>query len=133
MLFASRGDAKGMMIRFRTSTPTALALAASAMIAGSITAGADGISDAARVAPSSGRCAGYGAEAVDMGNGLCGRLGARTRIEVHPRTVTARSWTVNGTSSANLRSEGTGGMVPGAYATEHLRVRSGLDSYNPFR
>ncbi len=125
------------MIRFSsTLIPSTLAFIgalSATMIANGTTAGAGDIIDTARVIPSADRCTAYGPDAVNLGNGICGRLGARTRIEVHSRNANAQAWTVYGTSSANLRSDGIGGMVPGANAAQHLRVRSGLDSYNPFR
>lgn len=116
---------------------SSLALIVATTVAASSGAGAGDVIDPSG---SAGRCAVLGADAVDLGNGICGHVAGHTRIEVHSRTsrdgdarnASANAWTVNGTSSANLRSDSLG-MVPGAIESHHLRVRSGLNSYNPFR
>ena len=126
-------DAKAVMILSRSYSSLAFIVAAT-VVAASSGAGAGDVIDPT----AGGRCAALGTDAVDLGDGVCGRVAGHTRIEVHSRSAadarnaSASGWTVNGTSSANLRSDSSG-MVPGAFESHHLRVRSGLNSYNPFR
>ena len=125
------------MIPFRNSASFALAGAlVTFALAGSTDASAG--DDVAHPAPSVDRCGVYGPGFVDVGNGVCGRVSGHVRVDLGPSHAALNTWTApNGTSTAGIRTDGAGmvagsGMVPGAGAMQHLRVRNGLDSYDPF-
>ena len=86
---------------------------------------ADEFGDVPRLAHAASRCTEYGGHVADLGS--CGgdhvRVGARDGVN---------AWSAVGTSSAALRSDGYG-MLPGASGARHLRVRSGMESYNRFQ
>ena len=105
-------------------------LAAVSMAAGPAFAG-DTI-DGAQIAHAANRCAVFGPGFVDMGDGTCSRVSEHVRVDLGMRDAGGDTWTTSGTSSATLRSDGLG-MLPGASESRHLRVRSGLESYNPFQ
>ncbi len=122
------------MIPFRNSASFALAGAL-------VTFAAAGSSDASAggdVAPSVDRCAVYGPAFVDVGNGVCGRISSHVRVDMGASHAALHGWTApQGASNAGMRTDGAGmapgaGMVPGAGAMQHLRVRDGLDTYDPF-
>ena len=86
------------------------------------------------------RCAAYGPGFVEVGNGVCGRvtgrvdshIDTRLRVDMGASHAALNAWSsATGTSNAAMRTDGAG-MLPGASDTQHLRVRNGLDSYNPF-
>ena len=86
------------------------------------------------------RCAAYGPGVVEIGNGVCGRvtgrvdshIDTRLRVDMGASHAALNTWSATtGTSNAAMRTDGVG-MLPGASDTQHLRVRNGLDSYNPF-
>ena len=118
------------MIHLRNSASFALAGALVTLaVTGSGTASAG--DEAARSAPSH-RCAAYGAGFVDVGNGLCGRVSSHVRVDMGPSHAALNGWSApQATSTAGMRTDGAG-MVPGAGAMQHLRVRNGLDTYDPF-
>ena len=118
------------MIPFRNSASFALAGAlVTFAVAGSSDASAG---DDVAPAPSADRCAVYGPAFVDVGNGVCGRVSSHVRVDMGPSHAALNSWTAaNGTSTAGMRTDGAG-MVPGAGAMQHLRVRNGLETYDPF-
>lgn len=77
------------------------------------------------------RCASiYGPGYVDMRDGSCGVVSGHVRVQLNSRA--AGGWDTDGTSTAAMRT-GAPGMLPGVGDTQHLRVRSGLDPYSPFR
>lgn len=78
------------------------------------------------------RCSDFGDDFVDLGNGVCGRIGNRIRVQLGTRSAGSNAWASGGTSNAALRSDGLG-MLPGSSESRHLRVRSGLDTYGLFR
>lgn len=78
------------------------------------------------------RCSDFGDDFVDLGNGVCGRIGNRIRVQLGTRSSSSNVWSSDGTSNAALRSDGLG-MLPGAGEPRHLRVRNGLDTYGLFR
>ena len=79
------------------------------------------------------RCAAYGPGFADVGHGTCGQVGGHVRVDMGTSHAGLNVWTAtSGTSNAAMRSYGVG-MLPGAGDSHHLRVRSGLESYNPFR
>ncbi len=119
------------MIPFRNSASFALAGAlVTFAVAGPTEASAG--ADAAHPAPSVDRCAVYGPAFVDLGNGVCGRVSGHVRVDMGPSHAALNTWTApGGTSTAGMRTDGAG-MVPVAGAMQHLRVRDGLESYDPF-
>ncbi len=87
-------------------------------------------------APSLGRCAAYGPGIVDLGGGVCGRvvgqIDNRLRVDMGASHAALRTWSSsNGTSHAAMRTD-SAGMLPGVGDMQHLRVRDGLESYDPF-
>ena len=118
------------MIPFRNSASFALAGALVTLaVAGSRDASAG--DDAARSAPPD-RCAAYGPAFVEVGNGLCGRVSSHVRVDMAPSHAALNTWTApQVTSTAGMRTDGAG-MVPGAGTMQHLRVRNGLQTYDPF-
>ena len=119
------------MIPFRNSAPFALA---GALVTFAVTGsgGASATDDAAHPVPSANRCAVYGPAFVDVGNGVCGRVSGHVRVDMAPSHAALNAWTVpNGTSTAGMRTDGAG-MVPGVGTMQHLRLRDGLESYDPF-
>ena len=101
-----------------------------------------------------GRCAVLGPGFAEVGDGVCGRVGGQrvdsqrvdsqrvdshvrvdthVRVDMGPSHAALNTWSApQGTSTAGMRTDGAG-MVPGAGAMQHLRVRNGLDTYDPFR
>ncbi len=118
------------MILLRNSASFALAGALVTLaVAGSRDASAG--DEATRVA-SSDRCAVYGPAFVEVSNGVCGRVSSHVRVDMGPSHAALSAWTAPpGTSTAGMRTDGVG-MVPGAGAMQHLRVRNGLETYDPF-
>ena len=93
------------------------------------------------------RCALYGADFTDIGNGTCARVvrqyaspygeagGQHVRVDLGNRAASSDSrssdpsaWSAGGTANAALRSDGLG-MLPGAADAQHLRVPGGLFSH----
>lgn len=75
------------------------------------------------------RCSDFGPGFIEMGNGVCARVGSANRVQLGSRTVNSGSWASDGTSSATLRSSED--MLPGA-AVQHLRIPN-TPTDSPFR
>ena len=115
-----------------SATPALFAAALSLGLSSAALAGQDSGAyvGTSRILPAASRCADFGPEFVDMGNGTCGR--ASNHVRVGTRNANVNAWSTDGTSNAGLRSDSRG-MVPGAGDATHLRVRSGLDPLSLFR
>ena len=97
----------------------------------SVVAGEAATGEAAAQDRGGNRCALYGADVADLGNGTCARVireagSQHVRVDLGSRAVSGdpRAWSAAGTANAALRSDGLG-MLPGAAEAGHLRVRSG--------
>ena len=114
-----------------TAALSALFAVASAAALAATTAEAGDLVDGARITPATNRCAVFGPGFADMGNGTCVRTDSHVRVGFGTHRAASEMWTTSGTSSAELRSEGSE-MMPGVGTSHQLRVRNGLQSFDRY-